>query len=286
MRNATEAFLVGGGAFLALLAAGFAQDSLFQAHAWVLFLVLAISTIVLLRRVEFAPAGAMQAAPDTSGYMDDVIRFGVVATLFWGIAGFLVGVLIAAQLAWPELNIEPWFNFGRLRPLHTSAVIFAFGGNALLATSFHVVQRTTRARLFGGNLAWFVFWGYQLFIVMAATGYLLGVTQSKEYAEPEWYVDLWLTIVWVAYLVVFVGTIVKRKEPHIYVANWFYLSFIITVALLHLVNNAAIPVSLLGAKSYSAFAGVQDALTQWWYGHNAVGGRSTAIGFPSFTSGH
>ena len=276
MRNATEAFLVGGGAFLALLAAGFAQDSLFQAHAWVLFLVLAISTIVLLRRVEFAPAGAMQAAPDTSGYMDDVIRFGVVATLFWGIAGFLVGVLIAAQLAWPELNIEPWFNFGRLRPLHTSAVIFAFGGNALLATSFHVVQRTTRARLFGGNLAWFVFWGYQLFIVMAATGYLLGVTQSKEYAEPEWYVDLWLTIVWVAYLVVFVGTIVKRKEPHIYVANWFYLSFIITVALLHLVNNAAIPVSLLGAKSYSAFAGVQDALTQWWYGHNAVGFFLTA----------
>ena len=276
MRNATEAFLVGGGAFLALLAAGFAQDSLFQAHAWVLFLVLAISTIVLLRRVEFAPAGAMQAAPDTSGYMDDVIRFGVVATLFWGIAGFLVGVLIAAQLAWPELNIEPWFNFGRLRPLHTSAVIFAFGGNALLATSFHVVQRTTRARLFGGNLAWFVFWGYQLFIVMAATGYLLGVTQSKEYAEPEWYVDLWLTIVWVAYLVVFVGTIVKRKEPHIYVANWFYLSFIITVAMLHLVNNAAIPVSLLGAKSYSAFAGVQDALTQWWYGHNAVGFFLTA----------
>ena len=276
MRNATEAFLVGGGAFLALLAAAFAQDSLFQAHAWVLFLVLAIATIILLRRIEFAPAGATQAVPDTSGYSDDVIRFGVVATLFWGIAGFLVGVLIAAQLAWPELNIEPWLNFGRLRPLHTSAVIFAFGGNALIATSFHVVQRTTRARLFGGNLAWFVFWGYQLFIVMAATGYLLGVTQSKEYAEPEWYVDLWLTIVWVAYLVVFVGTIVKRKEPHIYVANWFYLSFIITVAMLHLVNNAAIPVSLLGAKSYSAFAGVQDALTQWWYGHNAVGFFLTA----------
>ena len=276
MRNATEACLVGGGAFLALLAAAFAQDSLFQAHAWVLFLVLAISTIILLRRVEFANAGILQPAADTSGYMDEVIRYGVIATLFWGIAGFLVGVLIAAQLAWPELNIEPWFNFGRLRPLHTSAVIFAFGGNALLATSFHVVQRTTRARLFGGNLAWFVFWGYQLFIVMAATGYLLGVTQSKEYAEPEWYVDLWLTIVWVAYLVVFVGTIVKRKEPHIYVANWFYLSFIITVALLHLVNNAAIPVSLLGAKSYSAFAGVQDALTQWWYGHNAVGFFLTA----------
>ena len=139
-----------------------------------------------------------------------------------------------------------------------------------------MVQRTCRARLWGGNLAWFVFWGYQLFIVMAATGYLLGITQSREYAEPEWYVDIWLTIVWVAYLVVFLGTIVKRKEPHIYVANWFYLSFIVTVAMLHVVNNLAMPVSFLGVKSYSAFAGVQDALTQWWYGHNAVGFFLTA----------
>ena len=192
------------------------------------------------------------------------------------IAGLLAGVFIAAQLAFPQLNFEPYLNFGRVRPLHTSAVIFAFGGNALLATSFYVVQRTCRTQLAFPGLARFVFWGYQLFIVLAATGYLLGITQSREYAEPEWYVDLWLTIVWVAYFIVFVGTLAKRKEPHIYVANWFYLAFIVTIAMLHIVNNLAMPVSLLGAKSYSAFAGVQDALTQWWYGHNAVGFFLTA----------
>src|SRR5690606_14385138 len=166
--------------------------------------------------------------------------------VFWGVVGFLVGVVIAAQLAFPDLNLEPYLNFGRLRPLHTSAVVFAFGGNILIASSFYVVQRTCRARLIGGDLAWFVFWGYQLFIVMAATGYLLGITQSREYAEPEWYVDIWLTIVWVVYLVVFLGTILKRKEPHIYVANWFYLYLIITLAMLHIVTYMAIPVSFLG----------------------------------------
>ena len=262
--------------FLALMGAAFAADPLFQAHAWILFFILSGSSIVLMRRIKFAPAGQARVAEDTSGYMDDVVRYGVIATVFWGVVGFLVGVIIAAQLAWPVFNIEPYLNFGRLRPVHTSAVIFAFGGNALLCTSMYVVQRTCRARLWGGNLAWFVFWGYQLFIVMAATGYLVGITQSKEYAEPEWYVDIWLTVVWVAYLALFIGTIVKRKEPHIYVANWFYLSFIITVAMLHVVNNLAIPVSFLGVKSYSAFAGVQDALTQWWYGHNAVGFFLTA----------
>jgi cytochrome c oxidase cbb3-type subunit 1 len=276
VRNHPEAILVGLAALAAMFAAAFSQDNLFQTHITILCLILAASTIVLLRRVEFAAPGKTLPERDTSGYMDDVIRYGVIATVFWGIVGFLVGVAIAAQLAWPELNLQPYFNFGRLRPIHTSAVIFAFGGNALIATSFYVVQRTCRARLFGGNLSWFVFWGYQLFIVMAATGYLLGITQSKEYAEPEWYVDIWLTIVWVAYLVVFMGTIIKRKEPHIYVANWFYLSFIVTVAMLHLVNNAAVPVSFLGVKSYSAFSGVQDALTQWWYGHNAVGFFLTA----------
>lgn len=276
MRNHPEAILVGLATLAAMFAAAFSQDNLFQTHITILCLILAGSTIVLLRRVEFAAPGQTLPERDTSGYMDDVIRYGVIATVFWGITGFLVGVAIAAQLAWPELNLQPYFNFGRLRPIHTSAVIFAFGGNALIATSFYVVQRTCRARLFGGNLSWFVFWGYQLFIVMAATGYLLGITQSKEYAEPEWYVDIWLTIVWVAYLVVFMGTIIKRKEPHIYVANWFYLSFIVTVAMLHLVNNAAVPVSFLGVKSYSAFSGVQDALTQWWYGHNAVGFFLTA----------
>ncbi len=276
LRNHIEAILVGLATLAAMFAAAFSQDNLFQTHITILCLILAGSTVVLLRRVEFAAPGQSLPEKDTSGYMDDVVRYGVIATVFWGGIGFLVGVLIAAQLAWPELNLQPYLNFGRLRPIHTSAVIFAFGGNALIATSFYVVQRTCRARLFGGDLSWFVFWGYQLFIVMAATGYLLGITQSREYAEPEWYVDIWLTIVWVAYLIVFMGTIIKRKEPHIYVANWFYLSFIITVAMLHLVNNAAVPVSFLGVKSYSAFAGVQDALTQWWYGHNAVGFFLTA----------
>ncbi len=214
----------------------------------------------------------------TSGYNEDVVRWFTIATVFWGIVGFLVGVVIAFQLAYPALNFDlEWTNFGRLRPVHTSAVIFAFGGNALLATSLYVVQRTCRAPLFGGPwLATFLFWGYQLFIVMAALGYVMGITQSREYAEPEWYVDLWLTIVWVVYLVVFFGTILTRKEPHIYVANWFYLAFIVTIAMLHIVNNLAVPVSLFGAKSYSLFAGVQDALTQWWYGHNAVGFFLTA----------
>jgi cytochrome c oxidase cbb3-type subunit 1 len=194
-----------------------------------------------------------------------------LATIFWGVVGFTVGLLIALQLAFPGLNIEPYLNFGRLRPVHTSAVIFAFGGSALFATSYYIVQRTCGVRLWGGCLAKFTFWGYQLFIVMAALGYVLGVTQGKEYAEPEWYVDLWLTVVWVAYLLVFFMTLVKRKESHIYVANWFFLSFIVTVAILHLCNNLVIPVDFLGAKSYAVPSGVQSAMIQWWYGHNAVG---------------
>lgn len=275
MTFARETIVVAILAFFALMLAAGARDALFEAHMWVLFAILGISTIVLARRMQPIPAGGPAPVDDT-GYLDSVVRAGSIATMFWGIVGFLVGVVIAAQLAWPDLNIEPWFNFGRMRPLHTSAVVFAFGGNALICTSFHVVQRTCRARLAFGNLAWYVFWGYQLFIVMAATGYLLGITQSKEYAEPEWYVDLYLTVVWVAYLLVFLGTLFKRKEPHIYVANWFYLAFIVTVAMLHVVNALAVPVSFLGARSYSVFSGVQDALTQWWYGHNAVGFFLTA----------
>ncbi len=211
-------------------------------------------------------------------YEDEVIRKFVTATMFWGVVGFLVGTYIAFELAYPVLNLDlPWTTFGRLRPVHTSAVIFAFGGNALLGTSFYVVQRTCRAPLFGGAaLGNFVFWGYQAFIVLAASGYVLGITQSKEYAEPEWYTDLWLTIVWVAYLVCYIGTIMRRKEPHIYVANWFYLAFIITIAMLHIVNNMAVPVSIFGTKSYIVWGGVQDAMTQWWYGHNAVGFFLTA----------
>ncbi len=215
---------------------------------------------------------------DASAYNEIVIRYLVIATMFWGVAAFLVGVLIALQLAYPVFNLGlEWTSFGRLRPLHTSGAIFGFGGNALLATSLYVVQRTSRAKLFGGEaLAGFVCIGYQLFLVMAGVGYLFGITQGREYAEPEWYVDLWLALVWVVYLVIFVGTLLKRKEPHIYVANWFFLAFIWTVAMLHIVNNLAVPVSWTGAKSYSLFSGVQDALTQWWYGHNAVGFFLTA----------
>ncbi|MFO1189837.1 MAG: cytochrome-c oxidase, cbb3-type subunit I [Alphaproteobacteria bacterium] len=224
-----------------------------------------------------APAGgtAVDAIP---GYNEDVVRKFMVAAVFWGVAGFLAGVVIALQLAFPILNLDlEWTTFGRLRPLHTSAVIFAFGGCMLLGTSLYVVQRTCRAALFGGPVvANFVFWGYQLFIVLAATGYVLGISQAREYAEPEWYVDLWLTVVWVVYLIIYLGTIMKRQEPHIYVANWFYLAFIVTVAMLHVVNNLAVPVSFFGIKSYSLFSGVQDALTQWWYGHNAVGFFLTA----------
>ena len=262
---------------LGFVAVSQAVDPAYATHGIVIILAALAALTVTLRRVEFGPRGewiVARAAP--SGYMDDVVRAGVIATLFWGVVGFLAGLFIAAQLAFPALNFNlEYTTFGRLRPLHTSAVIFAFGGNALIATSFYVVQRTCRARLAFGNTAWFVFWGYQLFIVLAATGYVLGVTQSREYAEPEWYVDLWLTVVWVAYLAVFVGTLVNRKEPHIYVANWFYLAFIVTVAMLHIVNNLAVPVGF-GGKSYSLFSGVQDALTQWWYGHNAVGFFLTA----------
>ncbi|MDJ1158032.1 cytochrome-c oxidase, cbb3-type subunit I [Chelatococcus sp. SYSU_G07232] len=205
------------------------------------------------------------------------VRFATVAAMVWGIAGFAVGLLAALQLAFPVLNLDlPWLSFGRIRPLHTSAVIFAFGGNVLIATSFYVVQRTCRARLAGDIAPWFVVLGYNFFIVIAGTGYLLGITQSKEYAEPEWYADLWLTVVWVAYFLVFLGTVMRRKEPHIYVANWFYLAFILTIAVLHLGNNAAVPVSLFSPKSYIVWAGVQDALVQWWYGHNAVGFFLTA----------
>ncbi|NQV58639.1 MAG: cytochrome-c oxidase, cbb3-type subunit I [Alphaproteobacteria bacterium] len=246
-----------------------ASDGVMSFHAGLMGLFF-IAGIALLHRRRRNWAGG-------EGYEDGIIRAGAIASTFWGVVGFSVGLVIALQLAFPVLNFDlPWTNFGRLRPLHTSAVVFAFGGNVLMMTSFHVVQRTCQARLAGGWAPWFVFWGYQLFIVMAATGYVLGVTQSKEYAEPEWYVDLWLTLVWVVYLLVFLGTLWKRREPHIYVANWFYLAFIVTVAMLHIINNLAVPVSWTGTRSYVVWAGVQDALTQWWYGHNAVGFFLTA----------
>ena len=260
-------------AVCAAIAANYARDIAYFVNALTVMVAAAGVFLWTLRTMgDRKPANQAE-------YMDDVVRAGVIATAVWGAVGFLVGVIIAFQLAFPSLNFEwaqPFLNFGRLRPLHTSAVIFAFGGNALIMSSFYVVQRTSATRLFGGNLAWFVFWGYQMVIVLAATGYLLGATQSQEYAEPVWYVDIWLTIVWVAYLIVFMGTLMKRKEPHIYVANWFYLAMILTVAMLHLGNNLVVPVSIFGSTDVSVFSGVQNAMVQWWYGHNAVGFFLTA----------
>ncbi len=208
-------------------------------------------------------------------YNDKVVRQFTVATIFWGIVGMAVGAFIAAELAWPWLNFDiPYLSYGRLRPLHTNAVIFAFGGSALMATAFYVVQRTCQARLFSDKLAAFVFWGWQLVIVAVAITLPLGITQAKEYAEPEWPIDILIALVWVAFGVVFFGTIVKRRVKHIYVANWFYGSFIITVAVLHIVNNLAMPVALW--KSYPVYSGAVDAMVQWWYGHNAVGFFLTA----------
>jgi cytochrome c oxidase cbb3-type subunit 1 len=212
---------------------------------------------------------------NTETYNYKVVRQFAIMTIVWGLVGMAVGVLIAAQLAWPALNFDlPWLTFSRLRPLHTNAVIFAFGGCALFATSYYVVQHTCHARLAFPALAGFTFWGWQLVIVAAAITLPLGITTSKEYAELEWPIDLLITLVWVSYALVFFGTIVKRKIRHIYVANWFFGAFIVTVAVLHVFNSAALPVSFW--KSYSAYAGVQDAMVQWWYGHNAVGFFLTA----------
>ncbi len=208
-------------------------------------------------------------------YNDSVVRQFSIMAVVWGVVGMLVGVIIAAQLVWPELNLGlPWTSFGRLRPLHTNAVIFAFGGCTLFATSYYVVQRTCHTTLFLPSLAKFTFWGWQAVIVAAAISLPLGFTQGKEYAELEWPIDLLIAVVWVSYAIVFFGTIGTRKVKHIYVANWFFGAFILTVALLHIVNSAAMPASWM--KSYSAYAGVQDAMVQWWYGHNAVGFFLTA----------
>lgn len=212
---------------------------------------------------------------EANTYDDSVVRQFSIMAVVWGVVGMLVGVIIAAQLVWPELNLGlPWTSFGRLRPLHTNAVIFAFGGCTLFATSYYVVQRTCQVKLFCGKLASFTFWGWQLVILAAAISLPLGYTQAKEYAELEWPIDILIAVVWVSYAIVFFGTIAKRKVKHIYVANWFFGAFILTVALLHIVNSAASPASF--TKSYSAYAGVQDAMVQWWYGHNAVGFFLTA----------
>ncbi|TQV84751.1 cytochrome-c oxidase, cbb3-type subunit I [Exilibacterium tricleocarpae] len=213
---------------------------------------------------------------DTPAYDYRVVRQFTIMTVVWGVVGMAVGVLIAAQLYWPALNdlLQPYSHFGRLRPLHTNAVIFAFGGCALFATSYYVVQRTCQAPLFGGFLVPFTFWGWQIVILAAAITLPMGYTSAKEYAELEWPIDILITLVWVSYAIVFFGTIIKRKTSHIYVANWFFGAFIIAVAMLHVVNSAAVPVTLF--KSYSAYAGAADAMVQWWYGHNAVGFFLTA----------
>ena len=223
----------------------------------------------------------MTSTHNTSSAVDynyDILKLFTLAATFWGIFGFFAGVLIASQMAFPILNLNlEYTSLGRLRPLHTSAVIFAFGGNVLFASSLFVVQRTSASRLWGSDsLHKFIFWGYQAFIVIAALGYIFGVTQAKEYAEPEWYADLLLLPVWISYFIVFIMTLRNRKEPHIYVANWFFLAFIVTVAILHIVNNLSIPLRIDSTQSYPLFGGVQSAMIQWWYGHNAVGFFLTA----------
>ncbi|MEZ5980988.1 MAG: cytochrome-c oxidase, cbb3-type subunit I [Parvularculaceae bacterium] len=204
-------------------------------------------------------------------YGDDPTKVGITLALAWAVVGMFVGDWVAWLLVFPDATFDAgWASFGRLRPVHTSGVIFGFGGNALIATSFHVMQRTSRARLADNISPWVVVVGFNLFCLMAATGYLMGITATKEYAEPEWYADIFLTVIWVVYFAMYLRTLARREEPHIYVANWYYLSFIIVVAMLHILNNLAVPISLGHAKSYSLFSGVQDAMMQWWYGHNAV----------------
>ena len=246
---------------------GMSEDGLLAVHGTIIMCFGILMT--------FYTGGAIhEPEPDIKrheSYYDDPIKFGIIASMIWAVFGMLIGVWVATLLAYPEWTFDAaWSSFGRLRPAHTTGVIFGFGGNALIATSFHVMQRTSRARMPDQLSPWFVMLGYNLFCVLAVSGYFMGITQSKEYAEPEWYADIWLVIVWVTYFVLYMRTLARRKEPHIYVANWYYLAFILVVAVLHIVNNLAVPVSFGHIKSYSAFSGVQDAMTQWWYGHNAV----------------
>ncbi|WP_439957690.1 cytochrome-c oxidase, cbb3-type subunit I [Paracoccus albicereus] len=254
-------------AFAGLALAVIGRGDAMGVHGWIT-LILAGTLFFIAGNAAYAPEPTEDR---TKSYYDDPTKIGLLLALFWAVIGMGMGVWVAAQLAWPDLRFDAaWSSFGRLRPVHTSGVIFGFGGNALIATSFHIMQRTCRARLAGHLSPWFVLLGFNLFCIIAASGYLMGVTQSKEYAEPEWYADIWLVIVWIVYFILYIRTLARRNEPHIYVANWYYLAFILVVAILHIVNNLAVPASFGAAKSYSAFSGVQDAMTQWWYGHNAV----------------
>jgi cytochrome c oxidase cbb3-type subunit 1 len=252
-----------GGLFV--LIAG--KDEALGIHGALIMLV-SIAAIFYLLAGYFAPEPAERRE---DSYYDEPAKAGILLAMGWAAFGMFIGDWVAWQLAYPSLNFEAgWTSFGRLRPVHTTSVIFGFGGNALIATSFYVMQRTSRARIPDQLSPLFVIFGYNLFCLLAVTGYMMGITQSKEYAEPEWYVDLWLVVVWVTYLIVYLRTLMRRKEPHIYVSNWYYMAFVLVVAMLHIVNNLAVPVSFGSAKSYTLFAGVQDAMTQWWYGHNAV----------------
>lgn len=265
--RATAMLIATAAGVVGLLMATAGRGDAMGVHGWIVMIFAAAMFAIVADKLE-APEPTEDRA---ASYYDDPTRVGILIALFWAVVGMGMGVWVASQLAWPDLRFDAaWSSFGRLRPVHTSGVIFGFGGNALIATSFHIMQRTSRARMPNQVLPWFVLMAYNLFCIIAASGYLMGITQSKEYAEPEWYADIWLVVVWVAYFVLYIRTLARRNEPHIYVANWYYLAFILVVAVLHIVNNLAVPASLVGAKSYSAFAGVQDAMTQWWYGHNAV----------------
>ena len=254
-------------ALLGLVMAAAARQGPMAVHGYMALavgLALAVALAGRLDRPEPSPERLKR-------YYDDPIKAGVAATLIWAVIGMGVGVWVAALMVWPDFNFPaPWTSYGRIRPVHTTGVIFGFGGNALIATSFHVMQRTSRARMATQLSPWIVLVGYNLFCLWAVTGYMMGVTQSKEYAEAEWYADLLLVAVWIVYFVLYLRTLARRAEPHIFVANWYYLAFIVVVAILHIVNNLALPVSLAGARSYTIFSGVQDAMVQWWYGHNAV----------------
>ncbi len=265
-RQAGIMILVGMAVLGFVMAVAGADNALGVHGAWILVAAV-VGVFLMLDRYLDPPPNETRL----SEYYDDPAKAGVVFAMMWAVIGMGFGLWIASLLAWPELNFDlEWTSFGRIRPIHTTGIIFGFGGNALIATSYYVMQRTCRARLQDPLAAWFVLLGYNLFCVLATTGYAMGSTQSKEYAEPEWYTDIWLVVVWVVYFVVYLRTLARRKEPHIYVANWYYMAFILVVAMLHIVNNLAVPVSWGSDKSYSLFAGVQDALTEWWYGHNAV----------------
>jgi cytochrome c oxidase cbb3-type subunit 1 len=265
-RQSALVILILGG-FVGLVMAAIGADDAFAVHGVIILVFSAILFFRVLSQL-YEP----EPTDDRfSRYYDDPIKVGIILAMVWAVVGMFFGLWVAYLLAWPDLTIDAaWASFGRLRPAHTTGVIFGFGGTALIATSFHVMQRTSRARLAGQLSPWFVLLGYQLFVVIAVSGYLMGSTQSKEYAEAEWYADIWLVVVWVTYFVLYMRTLARRKEPHIYVANWYYMAFILVVAILHIFNNLALPVSLAGSRSYIVWSGVQDAMMQWWYGHNAV----------------